>query len=566
MGLVKLLVFLIKCSRNIRYSRTITVLVVVTGVISGISNTALLAVINSAFAAAATQRQKLIWIFLGLCIVLPISRLISEVLLIRLTSAATFDLRMQLSSRILASPLRLLEQMGAPRLLAILTDDIPTITNALVNIPILCMHMAIVVGSLIYLASLSKQLLIAVIIFMVIGVITYQLPVMKGMRYFKKAREEWDILFKHFRALIEGTKELKLHSRRRAQFLQDQLSPSADQMRRQNNLGSYYYSGANCWGQALFFLLIGLVIFVGPAYKETDPQTLSGYTLALLYLMTPLQVILSLLPSFGHAAVAVEKVNQLGATLKTQTLEESATVIEEPRPRWQRLELVDVAHSYHNEAENSSFTVGPINLTFTPGELVFLIGGNGSGKTTFAKLLTGLYTPESGEIYLDGQRVTAENREYYCQFFSVVFSDFYLFETLLGLDDQHLSAKARDYLIQLQLSHKVEVKEGVLSTTDLSTGQRKRLALLTACLENRPIYVFDEWAADQDPLFKEVFYRQILPELRHRGKTVLVITHDDRYYNTADHIIKLDYGKLEFQKQVSHAEGASIKTPAARGV
>src|SRR5207249_2754344 len=160
--------------------------------------------------------------------------------------------------------------------------------------------------------------------------------------------------------------------------------------------------------------------------------------------------------------------------------------------------------------------------------VVFLIGGNGSGKTTLAKLLMGLYPPESGAIYLDSQPITDSSREAYRQLFSVVFSDFYLFEQLIGLVSPGLDARARDYLVQLQLDRKVQVEHGILSTTALSQGQRKRLALLTAYLENRPFYIFDEWAADQDPVFKELFYTKILSDLKARGKTVLVITHDDK--------------------------------------
>jgi putative ATP-binding cassette transporter len=172
------------------------------------------------------------------------------------------------------------------------------------------------------------------------------------------------------------------------------------------------------------------------------------------------------------------------------------------------------------------------------------VGGNGSGKYTLAKLITGLYIPEEGEISWDGQIISTQNREWYRQHFSVVFSDFYLFEDILGLENVNLDHQARGYLQQLQLDHKVKVEDGRLSTTALSQGQRKRLALLSAYLEDRPIYLFDEWAADQDPPFKEIFYTKLLPELRDRGKTVVVISHDDRYFYVADRIIKLDYGRI----------------------
>src|SRR5205823_2826656 len=196
------------------------------------------------------------------------------------------------------------------------------------------------------------------------------------------------------------------------------------------------------------------------------------------------------------------------------------------------------------EHEDSSFTLGPINLTFQPGELVFLVGGNGSGKSTLAKIVSGLYLPEAGEIKLDGEIINHKNRDQYRQLFSAVFADFYLFDNLLGLKNGDVDARAAEYLKRLHLHHKIKITDGVLSTTAVSQGQRKRLALLTAYLEDRPFYLFDEWASDQDPAFKKVFYDQLLPELKARGKTVLVITHDDKYFDAADRIIKLDYGKL----------------------
>ena len=181
---------------------------------------------------------------------------------------------------------------------------------------------------------------------------------------------------------------------------------------------------------------------------------------------------------------------------------------------------------------------------------MFVVGGNGSGKSTFVKLLTGLYQPEAGAINWDGMPITDENRDWYRQQFSVVFADFYLFDRLLGL--KFSQQDSQSYLTQLQLDHKVSLSGQSLSTIALSQGQRKRLALLTAYLEDRSIYVFDEWASDQDPVFKQIFYTQLLPELRNRGKTVIAISHDDHYFDCADRIIKLDYGKVEFDKRIKN--------------
>jgi putative ATP-binding cassette transporter len=204
-----------------------------------------------------------------------------------------------------------------------------------------------------------------------------------------------------------------------------------------------------------------------------------------------------------------------------------------------------------------------VNLAFSPGEIVFLVGGNGSGKSTLAKIITGLYPPAQGEIRFNGKLIDEHNRDHYRQLFSAVFADFYLFDSFLGLDKFRLQERASAYLSELQLDHKVKIENGALSTTDLSQGQRKRLALLTAYLEDRPFYLFDEWASDQDPIFKSVFYNRLLPDLRARQKAVLVISHDDRYFHLADRLVKLDCGQLVIGAEVPSPVVAARVAPVA---
>jgi len=262
--------------------------------------------------------------------------------------------------------------------------------------------------------------------------------------------------------------------------------------------------------------------------------------------MLPMDHLVNDLPVLSRAGVALEKITSLGLSLAGSS--ELETLTEPIRKQWQKLELREVVHQYPSTQDDHPFRFGPVSLTIVPGEIVMIIGGNGSGKSTLAKLITGLYAPQSGAIYLDNTRIDAQNRHWYRQHFAVVFSDFYLFDSLLGLGtNQEL---VYQYLKQLQLDHKVTIKNGQFSTTALSQGQRKRLGLLIAYLEDRPIYLFDEWAADQDPRFKEFFYREFLPQLRAQGKTILVISHDEHYFHIADHLIKLNHGQIEYDKHV----------------
>jgi putative pyoverdin transport system ATP-binding/permease protein len=545
----------------LRASKLTVLLTVVIGIFSGIGSASLIALINSALSQSQRTGASLVWGYGGLIVLVLVSGVACQVLSANLTQTAIFDLRMYMGRRILSAPLRQLEEIGTHRILASLTDDINVIAMFLLAIPDLCISFVTLIVCLAYLAWLSTIAFLALIVFIVFGVAIYQLLQSKAMKSLLAGREQWDGLMGHFRSLTEGTKELKLHHRRREDFLNKVLRGTAQKLRSYNIKGMTTFALAGTWSNMLFYIVIGLLLFALPLVKQIDLQTLTGYTLVVLYMTGPLGAIISAIPQFGRANIAMSQVNKMGLTLTTDVEKADPAEVLNPNYSWHRLDLKGVVHTYHREQEASDFILGPLALSFTPGEIVFLIGGNGSGKSTFAKLLTGLYTPESGEIRLNGGQITDANREHYRQFFSAVFSDFYLFESLIGMMHPQIDTQAEDFLVRLQLDHKVKVKDGVLSTTKLSQGQRKRLALLTAYLEDRPFYVFDEWASDQDPLFKEIFYTQLLTMLKNKGKTILVITHDEKYQHVADRIIKLDYGKLEYDRRfdkttLAHLPGA----------
>ena len=515
---------------------------IIAGIISGGCSAQLIALINTAI-AQETPSVALIPYFTGLTLAVLLTGSLSQFLLIDLAQDSIYKLRLRLSHRIVAAPLQQLERLGPNQLLAVLTNDVQIISDTIFIFPSLCIDIAVIGSCLIYLGWLSGWVFLAVMLFMTLAIGLVQLLINRSSGFLHLSREETDRLFKHFRSITDGVKELKLHSIRRQVFFADDLEVSAAASRQYRKsafkLGALAASG----GQMLFFVLIGLLLFGIPQIIPTAQAVLPAYILTFTYLMNPLSQVIQLLPNLVRANVSIQKVNQMGLAL-AESAESSTVVRQATAPDWQQLELRKIIHTYDGDAGHC-FTVGPLDLTFKRGELVFIVGGNGSGKSTLAKLITGLYSPESGQIRLGGQPIDETNREWYRQHFSVVFSDFYLFERLIGSTDLTIDHHAKTYLEKLELAQKVSVQDGYLSTTALSQGQRKRLALLTAYLEDRPIYLFDEWAADQDPIFREIFYTQLLAELKQQGKTVLVISHDDHFFHLADRIIKLNYGRIE---------------------
>ena len=563
-----------------RYSPGTVIFATLLAVVSGISSTGLLLIITARFSNSEvpllylpdqeepflylpSSEESLLYLagaFVVLIVVMLCSNLLSQILLLKVSENAVFDLRVKLTRQILRTPLQPLEKTGNSRLLAVLTEDIPTVTETIFELPTVVTDVATLVTILLSMAWLSGVGVTAALIMIVVSVATFKLIDRWAERYLVLLRNEWDRLITYFQALIEGNKELKLHRKRSQAFFNEHLQDSVTNMRNLSITQGKLYAFAGGLNEIVNFVFIGILLFVLPLVTDFSSVVLVAYTLLALEVSGTIDSLLGLIPSVHRAQISLRKVEELGLSLVDDEESEESDQTPDSAPTLQKLELVNVSHAYYRVEEENFFQLGPLNLTFRPGELVYLIGGNGSGKTTLAKLLTGLYAPEAGQIRLNGQPIDDKNRDDYRQLFTVVFAESYLFENLLGLEQPELDKQATKYLQKLKIDHKVEVKDGKLSTLDLSHGQRKRLALLIAYLEDRPFYVFDEWAASQDPIFKDIFYLELLPELKERGKTVLVITHDDRYFELADRIIKLEYGKVRINHNTSaHDKGLNRK-------
>lgn len=517
-----------------RTSRWMTLAAILSGIVSGAASAGLVACLNTLLAEGSAGPWP-VTAFVGLVVVAFATTTASQLLFLHLAQGGAYALRVELSLRIVSARYHDLERAGAARLLSTLTEDVQSIATALPGIPVTCTNTAAVIACLAYLGALSWRGLACILAFLVIGIGTYRIPAAIGVRALTRARGVQDRLFSHFRALTEGAKELKMNAGRRARFIAE-LEATAARFRAQARFGLSVYATASSWGHFLFFAAAGGVGILGQR-AGLGASEVTGFGLVILYLMSPIGSIMEWLPLFARASVALRHIDGLGLP---------PDPADPPAPSsapFEALDLVDVVYRYRGEEADESFTLGPLRLSLHPGELLFVVGGNGSGKSTLARLLTGLYLPDQGEIRLNGVSVAERDLDQYRQHFSVVFSDYFLFDDLRGLG-AHDTASASGHLAALRLDRKVQILDGRFSTTSLSQGQRKRLALVAAYLEDRPIYVFDEWASDQDPVFRRVFYEQLLPELKRRGKAVVVISHDEQYYESADRLVRLEHGKL----------------------
>jgi putative ATP-binding cassette transporter len=568
----------------IRYSPRMVAAITALSVVAGASSALLMASITSVLSRPGRLSFTVsVPGFVGLVLLGLLSNYAARVLMLYFANRLAFDARMHLCERLVQTPLRSVEEVEEGKIFTTLTEDVSRFVGVFAQFPGFLVNVATLLACFVYLGWLSPLVLGLSAAYSALAMVSWVVPEAVAVRWLKSARKDWDVLVRHLRSLTLGIKMLKLHGARRAAFFDQALYRGAAEYERDSFRADHLYSALKSWTQAVYFIFIGVVLFALPGLGHGDPHVMIGYTLTALYMRAPVMSVIDVLPSFTHARIYIERLERLGFSLADFHRDkagraarraravgaapaEAAAAAAVPAARGcERLELVGCTYTYYREDEEREFTLGPLNLSIRAGELAFLVGGNGSGKTTLAKVLCGLYAPESGEIRLDGRPVTDENREWYQQHFSAIFSDGFLFERLYGLSapGAGLDAEANRGLERFGLARKVSVTEGAFSTTRLSHGQRKRLALLTACLEDRPVYIFDEWAAEQSPSFKDFFYLRLLPELVARRKVVLVITHDDRYYHLADHLIRLDSGRQECDEHFAHdPEGAGRLEPA----
>lgn len=543
-----------------RQYRTSFLVIMLLSLASATLGIGVIAFINQRLIESFADPWQVLPQFLGLVLLLLVITLAAQLALTTLGHHFVYQLRSRIIKRILDTDIETLEQIGSARLLASLSADIRNVTIAFVRLPELVQGVIITIGAVIYLAWLSPGMMLVTAVWVAITMAVGWFLVQKVYRHLSRVRETEDALYHNYESFIDGRKELALNRSRARRLFEDVYDQNAQTYRRHIVRSDTYHLSAINWSNIMMLGAIGVAFFLANGLGWASTSVAATYSLTLLFLRTPLIQAVGALPTLLNAQVAFRKLDSLNLA------DYRAEFDEERDPgQWQTIELRDVTYRYPAE-QGGGFVVGPVNLTLNRGELVFLIGGNGSGKSTLARLITGLYQPDSGAILVDGRPLeTRDDWVRYRQRISTVFTDFHLFDRLLGPGgDAPEPGLIETWLERLQMKNKLRFEGDRVTNPQLSQGQRKRLAMLLSVAEQRDLLLLDEWAADQDPQFRRTFYRELLTCLQDLGITVFAISHDDSYFERADRLLEMKGGQLS-ELHGAQREAATLDAVAQVG-
>jgi len=340
-------------------------------------------------------------VFLFTCIFILVARTASQIILMRVSMNVTTDLRVQLYERITRAPIDKLEKMGSSKLIATITTDVGRIVAGSRMLPDLLMNSATLIGMLGFLLFLNSAVFWFVLKTILVGVITYQIPMFLGNRYFEKSRESVDALQESIRGLIYGAKELKLNKDKRESYFKDVLLHNEYAVLNADKTGNSIVSAANNYGDLISFFVIGIAAFIFVNYQSVSKVELIAAIMALLYITTPLAVIINFVPGILRARISLNKVKRLLNELPKEEVSDAIDNLID----WESLKFNNVEFQHSSPDESEGFKVGPVNFHINRGEVTFIVGGNGSGKSTLSKLITLHYQTTNGDIYFSETKV-----------------------------------------------------------------------------------------------------------------------------------------------------------------
>lgn len=538
---------------------------VIVGTISGISSAILLVIINAASENDTTGEDNT-WLFLA-CVVCVLLYLFTERYVLRVSTKQVQGLvgkiRTRIVNKIRHSELQLVEELGDSEVYARITNDTRRIASTVSTMVQAFQSAIMVIFAFIYIGFLSFPAVVAICVVLVAGTVTYLKTGPASEAMFVEASKKDTEFFKAMNGILLGFKEIKINKRKNDHVFSDfkEITNESVALRIKAWLSMIH---SELLTQSFFYLLLIIIIFIIPVYETEPNQNVLKISAAILFLIGPIEGVIGAIPALMEANTAANNIYNLEQMIESHLKEEvqdenghhqEGNEAQTPqKPKYvepldfeKELRLEHISFEYPRKYESDGFVVGPLTMSIEKGKLTFITGGNGSGKSTLLKLLCGLYYPKTGYIMVDDTIVDEQNYQNYREMLSLIFTEFHLFDRLFGLEEIN-QKKVQELLVQMQLDHKTRIVDGKITDLNLSTGQRKRLALVISLLEDKSIYVFDEVAADQDPTFKKYFYTEILTQMKESGKTVVVVTHDDQYFHIADSLYKLTDGQLTSTK------------------
>ncbi|MEA2029798.1 MAG: cyclic peptide export ABC transporter [Campylobacterota bacterium] len=522
--------------------------IVVVGTISAIANAGLLAIINSA--AKATENEELNYYFFTLYIIIFLIFFLAKKFAIleatKEIEKILKDIRNRISHKIKKSELLTIEQLDSAKIFTRLTRDTSLVSQSATEMLATVQSLLMVFFALIYILLIAPIMFVLIVSTLIITLMVYAVFFKETQRDLAKSGVLEDEFFNSLNSTLSGFKELKVNSlkrdyiyRKHSMILQNLFTLRSDLSER--------FTAIMMFAETFLYILLGSIVFVIPHLILEDSTTIIQVTAAMLFIIGPIDNAIYIFPLATKTNIAIKNIYKLEKNLDHKLLSDQEEQEHHYFKEFKELKLQNLEFEYHDQQDEKLFGIGPVDLNIKRGEIIFIIGGNGSGKSTLMKTLLYLYPPSSGTIYLDNDLIDHHNYQSYRDLFSIILSDFYLFKEFYEVENLDYKL-VNELLLKMGLNHKTKFINGQFTNINLSTGQRKRLALISAILEDKQIYLFDEWAADQDPEFREYFYKTVLPKLKDEGKTVIAVTHDEAYFNYCDRSFKMEDGKMKTYK------------------
>ena len=509
------------------------------GILTGIGNSILIAAINETIKKTTRSIGELSILFIIYFLVLMSYFLLQyfyQALLIKISENIICKNRLDIIDRIRHSEYSRFEQLGESRIYSVLSRDsysIGTIVNVVLTSLI---SIVTIIGSLLYLLYLSSNGFLLIISVVCISLLISLKQQKINIDRIKKTLQIEETFFTYLKDALYGAKELKSDAAASYDLFENFLIPEAIKYKDERISGLVFQNRFSLLGSLNFFITIGLILFIYPFFGILHINDLSQVIIIALYLLSPIQVLLPLIPEFSYINASIERIQILREELVNEKYYDSND------KEFETLSLQDVHFQYPTAGGQTGFSIGPVNLLVNKGDIIVIYGGNASGKSTLIKIIVGLYKISTGSIWINGEQLVSADVQKYRDKFSVIFTDNYLFQTLYGLND--VSSERSTDLINLMRLKNINISQKKFNRINLSEGQKKRLALIYVLLRNKSVLILDEWAANQDPEFRHYFYKEFIPILKAQNKTIILITHDDKYFDVAQKIFKMEYGKL----------------------